>query len=117
MRKHLIRWWYTPNWERDLHRRAMLQWNGHFSALFPDPCDHLWVHYDGITGEEFAASLEGEGYAIRDTNGTSRSLRQGIRGYLKNPFTPEEEIVFDEWPQSPRRANSLHITEIDHKAK
>lgn len=28
MRKFLIRWWYTPNWEQIARMRMILRWNG-----------------------------------------------------------------------------------------
>jgi hypothetical protein len=27
MRKFLIRWWYTPNWQQDCYRRMIKEWN------------------------------------------------------------------------------------------
>lgn len=28
MRKFLVRWWYTANWERETYRKCILNWNG-----------------------------------------------------------------------------------------
>lgn len=34
MRKFLIRWWFTPNWEQDRHDELMRRWNGVDHAEF-----------------------------------------------------------------------------------
>lgn len=117
MRKFYLRWWWTSDWWHEQSKRVMRGWDGHFAALFPAPYVDKCTHHPGMSGEEWATQLEGEGYTIRDGKGSVRSLRRGRRAYLKNPFTPDEEIVFDEWQESPRRANSLRITKIDMENK
>lgn len=44
-------------------------------------------------------------------------LRRGVSGYLKNPFTPEEEIVFGDPPPPSSDGPVLYVTGIDLENK
>lgn len=53
----------------------------------------------------------------KSTDECGNTLRQGMTAYLKNPFTPEEEVVFGDPPPAKSGGRTLRVTKIDVENK
>lgn len=58
MRKHLIRWWYTPNWKQEQYERMIRRWNGDWTPIRKAMLAAIPDKWERRRGEESRIDLE-----------------------------------------------------------